>query len=166
MVRLFDTSRRLQLADGRTLVVVYQGETFGWGAYVPGETRRPASAASPAQAIATYLDVPLTALPSAGRELSERLERELSEAPRYVCDCCGFKTLLNPGYYEICDVCGWEDDRDDSNRRRGGPHAPSGPNRISLTQARANYRQFGAAKERSRPFVRDPRPDEHPTRKS
>ena len=157
---LFDVSRSFQLDDGRSLVVTYESEGFGWSAYVPGEARRQALAASPGQAIAAYLDLPLAELPPAARELSERFESELSEAARHVCDCCGLKTLLNPGYYKICPVCGWEDDRVD--RRRRGPDAPSGPNRISLTQGRANFRRFGAAKEESRRWVRDPRPGEQP----
>jgi len=26
------------------------------------------------------------------------------------CPCCGFKTIDEPFGYEICDICGWEDD--------------------------------------------------------
>ena len=94
-------------------------------------------------------------------EFSERLERGLREAPRYVCDCCGHRTLLGEGYYEICDVCGWEDDREDKARIRDGADAPSGPNRISLTQARANYARFGASLERRKENTREPRPEEY-----
>jgi hypothetical protein len=159
---LFDTSRRIDLDDGRSLVVMYQGERFGWGAYVPAEKRRPASATTPAQAIAAYLDAPVESLPVPIRRLGERLQQELSAAPRYECDCCGFRTLLNPGHYEICAVCRWEDDRADRVRAREGPDAPSGPNHITLTKARANFRAFGAAKERSRHLARDPRPEERP----
>jgi hypothetical protein len=72
-------------------------------------------------------------------------------------------TLLNTGCYDICAVCGWEDDRADAGRRRHGPEAPSGPNGVSLSQARANFASFGAAKERSRSRVRSPRPDEYPS---
>jgi hypothetical protein len=141
---------------------MYQGEGHGWGAYVPGEGRRPASAASPAEAIAGYLELSGEQMPAWVKRLSQDLQRELSEAPRYACDCCGYLTLLNPGHYEICDVCGWEDDRSDNNRRNGGPDAPSGPNDISLTQGRANFARFRASKERSKQHVRDPRPEEHP----
>jgi hypothetical protein len=143
--------RRITLDDARTLVVMYQGERSRWGAYIPAETGRPASAPTPAQAIAAYLDAPVESLPLPIRELSERLEKELDAAPRYQCDCCGFKTLLNPGHYEICAVCRWEDDRVDTARARERPGAPSGPNHISLTEARANFEAFGASKEQSRP---------------
>lgn len=141
---------------------MYQGERYGWGAYIPGETKRPASAASPVEAIAGCLELSGEQVPAWARPLSEQLQRELSEAPGYVCDCCGHRTLLNPGHYEICNVCGWEDDRCDNNRHRGGPDARSGPNHISLSQARVNFARFGASKERSKKYVRDPRPEEHP----
>jgi len=159
---LFDRSRKIELDDGRTLVVMYQGERHGWGAYVAGESKRPVSAASPAEAIAGYLELLGERAPAWAERLSRDFERELSEARRYACDCCGYVTLLNPGRYEICAVCRWEDDRCDNTRRRGGPDAVSGPNHISLTQGRANFRRFGASKERSKQYARDPRPEEHP----
>ncbi len=157
---LFNESRKIRLHDGRTLVVMYQGERYGWGAYVPGETARPTSEPTPAQAIAPYLDAPVESLPLPIREFCERLEEEFHAAPRYECECCGFKTLLNPGHYDICDVCWWEDDRPTTARR--GPDAPSGPNRISLRDARANFRASGASKDRFRHLARAPRPEEFP----
>jgi hypothetical protein len=156
---LFAQSRRLGLDDGRTLVVQFQGARHGWGAYIPGGTDRPVSADTPAEAIAGYLGYS----PAWADQVSESLLRDLAEAPRYACDCCGFRTLLNPGYYDICPVCFWEDDRCDTGRWRDGPDAPSGPNRISLTEARANFTRSGACDERARPHVRAPRPHEYPT---
>ncbi len=34
------------------------------------------------------------------------------ETNQYTCPCCGYKTLYEepPGTYEICRMCGWEDD--------------------------------------------------------
>jgi hypothetical protein len=87
---------------------------------------------------------------------------ELASAPRYACDCCGYRTLLATGRYKICNVCGWEDDRADNNRRFGGPDAVSGPNHISLTAGRANFASFGACDEAHRESVRAPRPEERP----
>jgi hypothetical protein len=142
---------------------MYQGERIGWGAYVDGESRRPASAGTPLAAIVGYLELASAQIPGPVQRLAEQLEDELKKAPRYACDCCGFLTLLNPGYYEICDVCGWDDDRVDAGRIRLGPDAPSGPNHVSLTQARTNFRRFGASKEASRDRVRDPRAEEHPS---
>jgi hypothetical protein len=147
------------------LTVIYQGERYGWGAYVGGETGEhggPGSEQTPAAAMAAYLGWAADEIPAWARELSEGWLRELREAPHYACHCCGYRTLLNTGHYEICDVCGWEDDRADNTRRYGGPDAVSGPNHISLTEARSNFARFGACDQASRPGVRDPRPDEMP----
>jgi hypothetical protein len=154
---MFEQSIRLPLDDGRELVVQYQGEDYGWGAYVPGESKPVAAAGTPFGAIVKYLN-PRGGVPSWVRKVSDSLLRELHEAPRHACDCCGYLTLLHRGYYDICAVCGWEDDPYD------GPDAISGPNHISLTEARTNFAAFGAAKERTRYSVRAPRPEEHPAR--
>jgi hypothetical protein len=77
------------------------------------------------------------------------------------CPCCRCKTLGERSVYEICPVCFWEDDgQDDQNADEvwGGPNGP-----LSLTEARANYRAFGASSERRRQFVRAPQPEELPT---
>jgi anaerobic ribonucleoside-triphosphate reductase len=74
------------------------------------------------------------------------------------CPCCGFKTLGERGGYEICAVCGWEDDGQDEDTASqvfGGPNGE-----LSLTQARANYRQFGASHRERLARVRPPRADE------
>ena len=59
------------------------------------------------------------------------------------CPCCGFRTLGERGGYEICSVCFWEDDgqdEHDADEVRGGPNGD-----LSLTQARQNFREFGAS---------------------
>ena len=78
----------------------------------------------------------------------------------YPCPCCGFLTLAEPppGTFEICVVCGWEDDKvqfDD-------PDYQGGANYLSLNEARSNFVNFGAAKKESLPRVRPPRDDEIP----
>ena len=138
----------------------WEGDEFGWMVYVPGDAKRPSCAATPIGALILHLgpkNVPVWA-----RQASERLLCELSACPRHACDCCGYLTLLNVGHNEICAVCGWEDDRVDGHPRHGGPDAPSAPNHISLSQARANFASFGASTERRVLFARDPRPEEIP----
>jgi cysteine-rich CPCC protein len=142
--------------------VGYGGERYGWHCYIPGDTKRPTSAVTPAGAITKHLGYLPEEVPAWVREFSERRERELNEAPRYTCDCCGYKTLLSPGHYDICAVCSWEDDRADDNRRDGGPDALSGPNHISLSEARANFARYGACDEKGKEFARSPRPSEVP----
>ena len=57
---------------------------------------------------------------------------------KFICPCCGQKTMDEkpPGTYQICPVCGWEDDavqfRD--------PDYRGGANMCSLNEARAKYR--------------------------
>src|ERR1700676_3036143 len=29
---------------------------------------------------------------------------------KHPCPCCGYRVLEEPGAYEICPICGWEDD--------------------------------------------------------
>jgi hypothetical protein len=79
---------------------------------------------------------------------------------KYACPCCGHLTLDERGGFEICQVCFWEDDGQDDHDAdivRGGPNGS-----LSLTQARANYRTFGASEERFIDSTRSPTPEEIP----
>ena len=50
------------------------------------------------------------------------------------CPCCGFETFTDPpGSYEICSVCGWEDD----HVQLCHPEMRGGANRDSLLEAQA-----------------------------
>jgi hypothetical protein len=51
---------------------------------------------------------------------------------------------------------------DDPIVDRDGPDAHSGPNRVSLNEARANFARFGASTERDKAHARAPRPEEQP----
>ena len=76
----------------------------------------------------------------------------------YVCPCCGHQTLDERGGYEICPVCLWEDDGQDDHDAsvvRGGPNGE-----LSLSEARTNYREFGACDRRLVGNVRPPRVEE------
>ncbi|SRR5581483_2356495 len=80
------------------------------------------------------------------------------EGVRYHCPCCHYKTLDERGGYEICHVCFWEDDGQDDedvDTKRA-----FSPNHMSLTQARENYRRFGACDKRFLQHVRPPLPEE------
>lgn len=63
------------------------------------------------------------------------------------CVCCGYRTLRGRGGYEICRVCFWEDDG------ATDPNVYSGPNHMTLHEARANFNQFGAVSESVRSHV-------------
>ncbi len=55
---------------------------------------------------------------------------------KHACPVCGEHTLNERGAYEICSVCGWEDDP----AQAADPDFAGGANRESLTQARAHWR--------------------------
>ena len=81
------------------------------------------------------------------------IQRKAEDGP-YSCPCCGFLTLDERGSYEICPVCFWEDDGQDdvdADVVRGGPNGA-----LSLTEARANFRVFGAVERRLLRHVRPP----------
>lgn len=77
-------------------------------------------------------------------------------ADDFPCPCCGF--LTNPGDWDICPVCFWENDpvqlRD--------PDMPGGANKVSLRQGQRNFAEFGACEREMLPhvhpegFLRDP----------
>jgi len=55
----------------------------------------------------------------------------------YTCACCGQKTLEYKDFFEICPVCGWEDDP----LQRDKPDYTGGANEMSLNQAKEAYRK-------------------------
>ena len=80
------------------------------------------------------------------------------EGTRYPCPCCGCRTLAERGGDELCQVCFWEDDGQDdhdADEVRGGPNSD-----LSLTQARRNYREFGAYERSALIHVRKPKSEE------
>ena len=56
---------------------------------------------------------------------------------KHACPVCGQHTLSQRGAYEICSVCGWEDDPAQSH----DPDFAGGANSESLNQARASWRR-------------------------
>ncbi|CQR71668.1 hypothetical protein SOV_04640 [Sporomusa ovata DSM 2662] len=58
-------------------------------------------------------------------------------AGKYKCACCGNETITEPDFYEICPVCGWEDD----GVQREDPDYKGGANQMSLNEAREAYRK-------------------------
>lgn len=55
----------------------------------------------------------------------------------FPCPCCGLCTISEPGTYEICNVCGWEDDPVQSAE----PDYAGGANSESLNAARGRWQQ-------------------------
>jgi hypothetical protein len=80
---------------------------------------------------------------------------------RISCPCCNYLTFDSeefPGSYHICPVCFWEDDpiqfRD--------PEYSGGANKVSLNEAKVNYKLYGACEESMKIHCRPPFPEEIP----
>jgi hypothetical protein len=72
---------------------------------------------------------------------------------QFPCPCCGYLVFSEgPGSYEICDICGWEDDQVQLEFATNAV----GANHVSLVDGQRNFASFGASKERSRDYVRRP----------
>ncbi len=56
---------------------------------------------------------------------------------KYECVCCGARVLTEcpPGTYEVCPMCGWEDDKSQFL----DPDYGGGANPISLNQAKIQF---------------------------
>ena len=54
-----------------------------------------------------------------------------------ICPCCGQHYFREKGAYEICPVCGWEDDP----LQRKDPDFAGGANTVSLNEARKKYHE-------------------------
>jgi hypothetical protein len=78
----------------------------------------------------------------------------------YPCPCCGFMTLIEeqPGSFDICAVCFWEDD----NVQFHDPDYRGGANKVSLNEARRNFLEYGAISKEFITRVRKPLDDEIP----
>ena len=61
----------------------------------------------------------------------------MARTVKFACPCCGRKRIEKLGDYEICDVCGWEDDPTQSK----DPDVAGGANEMSLKEARAAWRK-------------------------
>lgn len=77
---------------------------------------------------------------------------------KYQCPCCRYYTYEHEpdGSYDICPVCFWEDDivQQEDESYEGGA------NRVSLIQARENFKSYGACEPHLTEYVRRPLPDE------
>lgn len=89
-------------------------------------------------------------------------EADLLPHGMLACPCCGHATLSERNFYQICPVCFWEDDGQDSH---DADVERDGPNRVSLRRGRANYQAFGASIEADRAHTRPPTREEVPLRR-
>ena len=72
-----------------------------------------------------------------GMTLNEaKMRWSASRKQVYECPCCRNKTLSQIDFYEICSVCGWEDDPGQHEH----PDDAIGANKISLNRAHAAWK--------------------------
>lgn len=69
--------------------------------------------------------------------LNHSVRVEGDEAKKYPCPCCGKMTLGNRGEYDICSLCGWEDDGIEEGNRY------STSNHMTLIQGQTNFLLYG-----------------------
>lgn len=75
------------------------------------------------------------------RRLDEGVLAPAVDGVAYACPCCRQPTLGERGGFEICPLCGWEDDGQDDPRAEevwGGPNG-----RYALAAARRNFAAHG-----------------------
>lgn len=83
------------------------------------------------------------------------LQKEPNMEKAHQCACCGCFTVYSFG--DICPVCFWEEDI------VKGLDEPSCSNHgLTLSQARENYRAFGACEQGLLQYVRKPEAEELP----
>jgi hypothetical protein len=83
---------------------------------------------------------------------------------RFPCPCCDFLTLEEAptGTFQICPVCRWEDD----NVQYADLDYWGGANKVSLSEARENFRRLGTSDQRRLASARPPLLEEHPDRRA
>lgn len=91
---------------------------------------------------------------------SQHKGRLTERGMRYECPCCRNFTLAKAriGLYQLCEVCGWEDDPEQlqDHNLRDGANVPS------LSEARVNYLRFGACDQSLLHDCREPHEYELP----
>jgi hypothetical protein len=69
----------------------------------------------------------------------------------FPCPCCGYLTSSEPGSYNICPICNWEDDLSQLRFPE-----TRGANDVSLLEAQANFQSIGAKGAKRQQHTRPP----------
>jgi Cysteine-rich CPCC len=137
--------RRAALPDGRVLRAVHDGPLGNWTVFVEGD-RQAWSARALVAALRELFDLPHGRTDDWVHDIVRQLAgRETPHGTRYACPCCDNLTLVEapPGSFDICPVCGWEDD----SVQFDDPDYAGGANRSSLREARDACRRTGASED-------------------
>jgi Cysteine-rich CPCC len=154
----------MNLPDGRRLRVRFEESTGCWMADVEGaESSRSTSGRWLLMVLSDALGLPEGRKPQWVLELVEEITgTDTPIGRRFACPCCEHLTLTEPptGTFAICPVCRWEDD----NVQFLDPDRAGGANRVSLGQARRNFRRVGVSDPQRQEHARAPRSEEVPPR--
>jgi len=60
--------------------------------------------------------------------------KRTNEIPKNICACCG---MIEVDFYDICDVCGWQND----SLQNKYPDFKGGANQMSLNEAKEAYKK-------------------------
>lgn len=77
----------------------------------------------------------------------------MTDDTKFPCPCCGYRVHdREPGFHQVCPICGWEDDLTQLRFAR----MPGSSNTVSLEEAQRNFRDYGASERRSIGNTRTP----------
>jgi len=77
----------------------------------------------------------------------------LYDQNKFPCPCCGHLVFeWEPGFHQVCPICGWEDDL--SQLRF--PLMPGSANGVGLFDAQQNFQSYGGSERRNLSLTRDP----------
>lgn len=72
---------------------------------------------------------------------------------KFPCPCCGYLVFDHePGFHQICPICGWEDDLSQLRFAL----MPGSSNTVCLGEAQKNYVDYGASERRNKGRTRLP----------
>jgi hypothetical protein len=72
---------------------------------------------------------------------------------KFPCPCCGHRVHeREPGFNQVCPICGWEDDL----AQLRFPLMPGSANTVSLLDAQQNFRDYGASQRSNLGNTRPP----------
>jgi hypothetical protein len=76
-----------------------------------------------------------------------------SKTERFPCPCCGYQVYSQqPGSYQTCPICGWQDNL----AQLRFPRMPNAANGVSLIEGQDNFERIGSAERRHTRETRAP----------
>jgi hypothetical protein len=154
-------ARTARLADGRALAAEQASPVGDWVVFFVGDEDRAVKGRWLLAVVSDLLGLPDGKKPDWVYELLDQLSGfDTPAGRRFACPCCDLLTLDRPptGTFQTCPVCWWEDD----NVQYKDPDYEGGANRVSLREARDNFRSEGASRPDRKGRTRPPLEDEMP----